>query len=257
MAEIAEVSQYLWQKGWAECNAGNISVRITGHINDTWVEPFDTPGFVLPMPFRELSGEIFFMTGTGSRMRDIQAHPGKNLLIIRISEDGLNYQVISHSAAHLGTLRPTSELSSHLAIHQYLKNTKPEKKVVVHTHPNELIALTHSPLFKDEKAFNHMIWSMHPEAVVVLPDGAGLVPYVVTGSNELGLATLKSLENHDVVVWEKHGCLAVADEICKAFDLIDVISKSADIYLKCRTAGFEPEGLSEEQMEDLRRRFVK
>jgi len=29
--DISEVTQYLWQKGWAERNAGNISVDITGN----------------------------------------------------------------------------------------------------------------------------------------------------------------------------------------------------------------------------------
>ena len=27
--EVAEIAGYLWQKGWAERNAGNISINIT------------------------------------------------------------------------------------------------------------------------------------------------------------------------------------------------------------------------------------
>ena len=250
------MSQYLWQKGWAERNAGNISVRITGHFSDVAVESFDAPLFPLPMPFPKLAAEVFFMTGTGRRMRAIQQHPVQNTLILKIDEAGENYLVISHTKEQLGSLRPTSELSSHLSIHQHLKENKDDKIVVVHTHPNDLIALTHSSKFKDEQTFNQMIWSMHPEAVVFLPEGVGLVPYVLTGSNALGFATLKSLEKHNVIVWEKHGCLAVAEGVSEAFDLIDVVSKSADIYLKCKTAGFEPEGLTNEQMAELRRTFV-
>ena len=31
---VAEVAGYLWQKGWAERNGGNITVNITEHIDD-------------------------------------------------------------------------------------------------------------------------------------------------------------------------------------------------------------------------------
>ena len=33
--EIAEVAGYLWEKGWAERNGGNITVNITNEIDDT------------------------------------------------------------------------------------------------------------------------------------------------------------------------------------------------------------------------------
>lgn len=252
LSEVSQISQYLWHKGWAERNAGNISVSITDLLESAEIEHFNAPVFRLPMTFPGLAGEVFFTTGTGRRMRDIHTTPLSNTLIIQLTDTADRYRVISHDQQQLGDLRPTSELSSHLSIHQFLKQRKASKKVVVHTHPNELIALTHSPVFKDEKAFNHMIWSMHPEAVVFIPGGAGIVPYFLTGSNDLGLETLKALENHDVVVWEKHGCLAVAAGLGEAFDLIDILNKSADIYLKCRTAGIEPEGLTDKQIEALR-----
>ena len=34
IGEIAETALYLWQRGWAERNAGNISVNITDLISD-------------------------------------------------------------------------------------------------------------------------------------------------------------------------------------------------------------------------------
>ena len=34
IAEVAEVAGYLWQKGWAERNGGNITVNITEHVDD-------------------------------------------------------------------------------------------------------------------------------------------------------------------------------------------------------------------------------
>ncbi|MCX6269725.1 MAG: rhamnulose-1-phosphate aldolase [Bacteroidetes bacterium] len=255
LAEITRVGRYLWHKGWAERNAGNISVRITGILKEATFDRIAAPELPLSNPFPELAGEIFIMTGTGKRMRDIYTDPFNNTLIIHIEKGGTAYRVISHSIDTLGDLRPTSELSSHLNIHLFLRNNRPNSKVVVHTHPGELIALTHHPDLKNEKVINQLIWSMHPEAIVVLPKGVGLVPYTLTGSHSLGVVTLKALENHDVVLWEKHGCLAVGQGVEEAFDLIDVVSKSADIYFKCRQAGFVPEGLTPEQLEQLRRAF--
>jgi rhamnulose-1-phosphate aldolase len=36
-----------------------------------------------------------------------------------------------------------------------------------------------------------------------------------------------------------------------AFDQIDVLSKSAKIYIDARCMGFEPEGMSDEQMKEM------
>ena len=34
VAEVAEVAGYLWQKGWAERNGGNITVNVTAYADD-------------------------------------------------------------------------------------------------------------------------------------------------------------------------------------------------------------------------------
>ena len=40
-----------------------------------------------------------------------------------------------------------------------------------------------------------------------------------------------------------------------AFDQIDVLSKSAKIYLDAKCMGFEPEGMTEEQMKEMAKAF--
>ena len=32
--QVAEAAGYLWEKGWAERNGGNITVNITEHVDD-------------------------------------------------------------------------------------------------------------------------------------------------------------------------------------------------------------------------------
>jgi len=96
---------------------------------------------------------------------------------------------------------------------------------------------------------------MIPETRVLVPKGVGIVPYVLTGTTAMAKATIKQLEKHDVVLWEKHGALAVGDDIMHCFDLLDTLTKSALIYMAARTAGFEPQGLNKEQMDELAEAF--
>ena len=70
-------------------------------------------------------------------------------------------------------------------------------------------------------------------------------------SNALADATLKELEEYDVVMWEKHGVFAKGKDVMDAFDQIDVLSKSAKIYISSKCMGFEPEGMSDEQMKEM------
>ena len=81
------------------------------------------------------------------------------------------------------------------------------------------------------------------------------IPYTLPGSNELAEATLAELDDYDVVLWEKHGVFAQGLDVMDAFDQIDVLSKSAKIYISSRCMGFEPEGMSQEQMAEMSRAF--
>lgn len=96
---------------------------------------------------------------------------------------------------------------------------------------------------------------MIPETKAFCPLGLGIVPYELPGSVKLAQATLKELEDYDVVMWEKHGVFAKGKDIMDAFDQVDVLSKSAKIYIDSRAMGFEPEGMSDAQMKEMTEAF--
>ena len=75
--------------------------------------------------------------------------------------------------------------------------------------------------------------------------------YQLPGSTILAQSTLKELQEYDVVMWEKHGVFAVDEDIMKAFDQVDVLCKSAQIYISAKNMGFEPDGMSQEQMKEM------
>jgi len=249
--DIAEVARQLWERGWAERNAGNLSLDITDitpESRGTRELLHKITGGTIPP---ELAGRTFYVTATGSRFRDLVNDPEEGLLMIRIAEDLRGYRILGGRGG--GATRPTSELATHLRIHGFLRKRGLPQKAVLHTHPIYLIALTHLKAYGAEKAVNRLLWMMHPEVKVVLPEGVGLVPYRCPGTSSLAEATLKSLKDHRVVLWEKHGCAAIGRDIWEAFDLVDTVNKAAQAFFLCRMAGYEPEGLNARQLRELER----
>jgi len=253
MAGISATARELCFRGWAERNAGNISVDVTGLVGSDHhgLDDIAIAGEERSYPY--LAGRSLLITCTGSRMRDMIDHAEDNTCILRMDDRGDGYRMIRSPHADS---RPASELASHLGIHQIMRARKTDMAAVLHTHPTELVALTHIPRFKDEAVLNRLLWSMHPETKVVVPEGVGMVPYNVPGSAELGEATVAAFENHRVVIWEKHGSVAVGRDLAEAFDLIDTMNKSARIFFLCKAAGYDPEGLTDEQVSRLERVFL-
>lgn len=251
LSQIAEVAGYLWEKGWAERNGGNISYNITEYVDDE-IRNLQaiSEKIELPEKMDSLKGAYFVVTGTGKRMRYVNRDLMDNASIIRISPEGNYYEIIAEK-----NIRPTSELPSHLLIHNYLIQKGRKERAVVHTHPIELVAMTHHAPFLQKDVLSKLLWSMIPETRAFCPKGVGIVPYALPGSVLLAKETIKQLEEYDVVLWEKHGALAVGEDLIEPFDMIDTLTKSAKIYESACSMGFTPKGMSEEQMDELKRVF--
>jgi rhamnulose-1-phosphate aldolase len=259
--QVAEVAGYLWQKGWAERNGGNIVINVTDQLNSQLSTPNNSQLSTLnsklsdPIPIGttlpHLKGCYFFCKGTNRRMRDLARWPMDNGSIIRILDDCAHYVIVADKP-----VMPTSELPSHLSVHNYLISKGSPYKASLHTHPIELVAMTHHRPFLEKDVLTKILWSMIPETRAFCPKGLGIVPYLLPSSLALGEATLKTLdEGYDVVMWEKHGVFAVDTDIMSAFDQVDVLNKAAQIYMSARSMGFEPEGMSEAQMQELAETF--
>jgi len=247
MSEIAGVASLLWQKGWAERNGGNLSVNLTACVGE-WVpgSPLLLSEFVLGRSFALLAGDVLYLTGTGTRMRDVAQRPFETGCFIRVGIDGRHCE-----AWAVKGVNPSSELPSHFAVQQFLKSEGKGYTAVLHTHPTELIALTHNRLFLESSYLTRTLWSMIPEARIFIQRGVGVIPYTMPGSSILAELTIKALAAHDVVLWEKHGALSVGKDIEDCFDNIDTLNKSAMIYMSAHMAGFQPEGLSDAQLNEL------
>jgi len=208
------------------------------------------PALVSSIPLQEamtaLCGHVFYVTGTGKRMRYVAKDPFANGSLIRIAADGKSYDILAEQP-----IQPTSELPSHLLMHNFLRAKGRDNRVVLHTHPTDIIGMTHCKPFLDSEKITRTLWRMIPECRIIVPKGVGIVPYEIPGTLALAHATIRQLEEHDVVFWEKHGILAVGEDLIECFDAIDTLSKSAQIYFSARMTGYEPEGMTEQQLDDL------
>ena len=253
--EVSEIANYLWQRGWAERNAGNISVNINHLIpKDTKIKLKKFNSFKLSVSYPDLAGMFLFVTGTGKRMRDIAKNPLKNALIIKINETGDAYWIISQKK-NCKNFLPTSELPSHLSIHQQIVQNGSKNKVVIHTHTNELVALTQTDEYCNQEKLNKLFFGMHPETIIFVPKGVGFVKYEMPGSETIAEKTIEILKKHDVALWEKHGVFAIGESVMDTFDIIDILAKSARIFFMCKSAGFEPQGLNNNQLAELKKAF--
>ena len=234
-AEIAEIASLLWQKGWAEGSGGNISVNVTEYYPGIHIDFRTYPMIPLEVKYPAIAHHYIFITAKGSRMRSLAKDPGSGLCLIKISKKGDSYQVLFEEAESL--LVPSSEIFSHLAIHNLMVKLGQGEKAIVHTHAHELVALTHDKNLRSEARLNEILLKMHTETAFFIPEGIGYVPLEVPGSLELAKATLKSLKNHRVILWEKHGCLATGKDVHEAFDRIDLMAKAAKIFLLCKGSG--------------------
>ncbi|MDE6655010.1 MAG: rhamnulose-1-phosphate aldolase [Muribaculaceae bacterium] len=248
VGDVAEVAGYLWQKGWAERNGGNITVNVTDAVTD---EIRAMPAITEPKPIGmhlpNLKGCYFYCKGTNRRMRDLARWPMDNGSVIRILDDCEHYVIVGDKP-----VMPTSELPSHLAVHNYLIGKGSNYKASVHTHPIELVAMSHNPEFLKKDVLTNILWSMIPETKAFCPRGLGIVPYMLPSSVELADATIKAIDDdYDVVMWEKHGVFAVGPDVMEAFDMIDTLTKSAIIYQDACCMGFKPDGMTDEQMKEI------
>ena len=253
---IAEVAGYIWQKGWGERNGGNLTVNVTEYFVDKPTMTGERHPLGATFPY--IANQYFYVKGTQKRMRDMARDPLANGSIIKLSPEGDSFSYVTQPVA------PTSELPSHLMVQNYLQQTGSRYKATLHTHPIELVALSHHRAFlEDAQRPNHLtktLWSMIPETLAFAPLGIGIVPYQVPGSVELAKATLEKIKDYDVVLWEKHGVFAVGLDLMDAFDQVDVLNKAARIYLDALTytaahPDSEPEGMTDKAMQDVQRIF--
>ncbi len=282
---VAEIAGYLWNRGWSERNAGNLSINITSllaHVDDSQekrlmpgqltgdsvsertlpakalqlTKDAETGDVPVQAKLKELGGHTLLVSVAGSRMRDMAKAPEKHCGLLTIESSGSRFSfspLVSIEPDRPFT--PTSELPTHLLIHQLFAQLGGERKAVLHCHPTETIAMTHLLAALGQEAINERLRAMHAEMTLLVPDGIGLISEILPGSEALARDTLTSLETHDIALWRGHGCIASGPDLIEAFDKIDIVNKVSSLFLRCAAAGEPKAGLTRAEVDHINKHW--
>lgn len=226
--EMKKTTANMYRLGWDERNGGNISYMLDENIVEEYLD-LNNVIRTIPIGFdaRELSGRIFIVTGTGKYFKNVESDPENNLGIIRIGEDGTTAELLW---GYKDGGRFTSELPAHLMSHIARLKVDPENRVIMHSHPTNTLAMNYV-IELDEKKITHALWEMCTECIVVFPDGVGVLPWMLCGTNEIGEATAGKMKEFRLVIWAMHGIYGAGKTMDETFGLIETVEKAAQIYM--------------------------
>ena len=243
-----------WLKGWDERNGGNITMR----LDEADITPFQadfhaSPRYIaLSQPMPDLANTPFIVTGSGKFFRNVQLDPAANIGVVKVDSRGTGYHILWGLA---NEAVPTSELASHFQSHSVrIKTTGGKDRVIMHCHATNLIALTYV-LENDSNVITRKLWEGSTECLVVFPDGVGILPWMVPGTDEIGNATAGEMAKHSLVLWPFHGVFGSGPTLDETFGLIDTAEKSAEVLVKVISMGGMKQTISRDELIALGKRF--
>jgi rhamnulose-1-phosphate aldolase len=247
LAAIGEAGVRLSGIEATEGAAGNISVYLGWPLEVRRQFPL-VDEIVLPQPEPKLAGKMVIVTGSGRRLRDIQTDPAANLGVVAIGADGAGGKLFT-SPRRLFE-RVTSEFNTHLAVHgDEVARTGTTFHALIHAQPPHLVYLSHIPAYRNQAFLNQRLMRWEPETIVQLPQGVGVLPFLLPGSYALMEATMASLRTHNVVLWSKHGVMARSDmSVTRAADRIEYAETAARYEYMDLANGSRAEGLTHEEL---------
>ncbi len=254
IAAIGEAGQRLSQIDSCEGAAGNISVYFGWRADPRRLFPKSEP-VRLPVAAPALAGGSLIVTGSGRRLREVLRDPAANLGVLAIDKGGRTGCLRTSPRRKFERL--TSELDSHLAVHQdQIGATGANFHALVHAQPVYLTYLSHIPRYRVAGVMSRRLLRWEPETIVNLPEGIVCVPFRVPGSAGLSAATVTALRSHRVAVWSKHGVVARSDESVKrAVDRIEYAETAARYECLDLMAGGRGRGLSDRELRAICRAF--
>jgi rhamnulose-1-phosphate aldolase len=248
--EMGQVGKRLADIGGAEGAAGNISVCVRKSLDVGTLFP-QMEMMDLPYPVPELAGMMLIVSGSGCRLREIAEAPLANLACFLVEPGGKTGRMFTSPQRHFK--RATSEFNSHLAVHcDHIRSSDIAFHTVLHGQPVHITHLSHLNEYQDEKYLNRHLLRWQPETIMNMPEGVGILPFLLPGSAELVVETKLSLREHRIVIWARHGVMARADNsVIHALDLIEYAETAAHYEHLNLTGGGKGDGLSPEQIREI------
>ena len=227
--EMCEITANMYRQGWDERNGGNISYLLDRQEVREFF-PIEKQIRKIELDFvadEIVRNKFFLVTGTGKYFKNIEKDPETNLGLVKISKDGKEAGLIW---GFKDGGKFTSEFPAHLMSHAARLKVNHKNRVIIHTHPLYTICMG-ACLPVDDVEFTRALWKSNTEAVVVFPEGIGVLPCMVCGTPEIGIATAEKMKKHRLVSWTNHGIYGAGEDLDEAFGLIETVEKTAQIYM--------------------------
>ena len=248
--QIGQTGKRLSDIGSAEGAAGNISVCIRKSLEVSVLFP-QLQIIQLPRAAPDLTGATVIVSGSGCRLRAIAEEPVANLACILVQSDGRTGKMFTSPNRQFE--RVTSEFNSHFAVHVDQMRTRDiQLHTVMHGQPIHLTYLSHISRYQDWRYLNHHLLRWQPETIINFPDGIGVLPFIMLGSEEQMAATVQVMRSSKVLIWSQHGVIARSDDsILHALDLIEYAETAAHYEYLNLLANEKSEGLSPQQIRSI------
>lgn len=173
------------------------------------------------------SGQFALITPTGIDYRDLD--------VTQLPVVDLEGNVLA------GGYQPSSELQMHLQVYRSRKDVRS----VVHTHSR--FATTFAVLNRPVAAVHYMLALAGPRVPVA--------PYRTYGSKELGECCVDTLRNHNAVLLQNHGVLAVGTTPHQALNVAHAVEYTAELQWRAECIG-TPCLLDDEEMGRVAQKFA-
>lgn len=260
--ELDELLSSIGEAGWRLSNieategaAGNISIYIGWPLEVRRRFPILAEQIELPQPALPIAGKLIIVTGSGRRLRDIRTDPAANLCAVHIGKDGSSAQL--YTSPRRLFRQVTSEFNSHVAVHSdQVESTGTNFNALIHAQPPNLVYLSHVPEYGDQDELNRRLLRWEPETIVNLPEGVGVLPFMLPGSQTLMEANVERLREHRIVLWSKHGVMARSEiSVTRAADRIEYAETAARYEYMNLVSGGKAEGLTLEELRAVVKAF--
>lgn len=251
MFDIINACNTIYDVGWGENHAGNLSYRLTAEEIETYIgKEWDSERrYSLEKACPQLGDQFFLVTASGSPFKNVKHKPDVHLGVIHLFEDGSGYEIIWGFHENR---KPTSELPTHLLCQSERLLVDPDHRIVLHCHPTYTIAMTFIHEL-DQRDFTRTMWSLNSECILVFPEGIGLLPWMVCGNSEIGWESAVKMREFRIVLWPHHGILAAGKSVDAALGLIETVEKAAQVYVV--TEGKVRQCMTEGQIVELAKAF--
>lgn len=207
LEELRAVAEQINLRGWAEANAGNVSVNVSAEATELFGGDF----------------AWYLVSRGGSRYRQMASDPLSQMLLVRVDRTGEKHFPVE--------ARPTSEWGCHKLLQRHFLDTGRPDKVVLHAHPSSIVLLSQLDVYQDESALNSLLRDVLAELELFLPEGIATPASAPPGSQELAEKSLGTIKQHKALIWQGHGLVCTGISPNAALDHLEVVEKAATIAL--------------------------